>query len=117
VAKKRVFVLPIRAALVAQHYMEGFTDCLKRAVDVSETFYSAIEAIPGIRVSRVPNGSNLARITLSGTDIAEFRRRLAPRDINLGRPNSEGTILLGVNETWNRTTGEQLADAFAQSMA
>ncbi len=105
------------SALVARHYMEGFTDRLKNAVDISESFYSAIETIPEIQLTRITNGTNLARITLSGVDISEVRRRLAAMNIMLGQANSEGRITLSVNETWNRITAEQLANAFVQSLA
>jgi threonine aldolase len=104
------------SALVARHYMEGFTDRLKNAVEISESFYSAIEAIPEIQLTRITNGTNLARITLSGVDIPEVRRRLAAMNIMLGQANSEGRITLSVNETWTRITAEQLVNAFVQSL-
>ena len=105
------------AALVAGHYMDGFIDRLKNAVKISEEFYSAIERVPGIKVTRITNGTNVARITLSEVDIPEVRHHLGTHDIIVGRPSSEGTIILGVNETWNRTTGEKLAGAFEQAMS
>ena len=104
------------SALIARHYMEGFTDRLKNAVEISESFYSAIEAIPEIQLTRIANGTNLARITLSGVDIPEVRRSLAAMNIMLGQANSEGRITLSVNETWNRITAEQLVNAFVQSL-
>ncbi len=104
------------SALVARHYMEGFTARLKNAIEISESFYNAIEALPEIQLTRISNGTNLARITLSGVDISEVRRRLAAMNIMLGQPNSEGRITLSVNETWNRITAEQLVNAFVQSL-
>ncbi|MDG2089930.1 MAG: beta-eliminating lyase-related protein [Gammaproteobacteria bacterium] len=105
------------SALVAKHYMEGFTDRLRSAVEISETFYSAIKDIPSVQLTRVVNGTNLAGITLDGVDIAEMRRRLAELNIMIGQPNADDRITLSVNETWNQTTGELLADAFARSLA
>jgi threonine aldolase len=104
------------SALVARHYMEGFTDRLKNAVNVSESFYSALEEIPEIQLTRIPNGTNLARITLPDVDVTEVKRRLAAMNIMLGQPNAQGRITLSVNETWNRITAEQLAEAFARSL-
>ena len=104
------------AALVAQHFMPDFVDRLKNAVQISDEFYSAMEQLPGVNVTRISNGTNVARLSLSGIDIPEFRQRLAAKDILIGRPNAEGTITLAVNETWNRTTAEQLADAVEQAM-
>ncbi len=105
------------SALVAKHYMEGFTDRLRSAIDVSETFYRAIEDIPNVQLTRVANGTNVAGITLDGVDIAEMRRRLAELNIMIGQANAEGRITLSVNETWNQITGEQLAEAFARALA
>ncbi len=104
------------SALVARHYMEGFTDRLKNAVNVSESFYSALEEITEIQLTRIPNGTNLARITLPDVDVTEVKRRLAAMNIMLGQPNAQGRITLSVNETWNRITAEQLAEAFARSL-
>lgn len=104
------------AALVARHFMHDFVDRLTSAVHISEEFYKAIEKLSGVNVTRISNGTNVARISLSGIDIPEFRQRLAAKDILIGRPNAEGTITLTVNETWNRTSAQQLADAVEQAM-
>lgn len=105
------------AALVAKHYMEGFTDRLKSAIAVSETFYSAIENIPSLQLTRVANGTNVAGITLDGVDIDEMRLRLAESNILIGQANAEGRITLSVNETWSQITGELLAEAFTRALA
>lgn len=104
------------AALVARHFMHDFVDRLTSAVHISEEFYKAIEKLSGVNVTRISNGTNVARISLSGIDIPEFRQRLAAKDILIGRPNAEGTITLTVNETWNRTSAQQLAEAVEQAM-
>ena len=54
------------AALVARHYMDGFLDRLTSAVRVSEAFYDAMARHPKVTVERIPNGTNLARITRQG---------------------------------------------------
>ena len=66
------------AALVARHYMDGFLDRLKSAVRVSEEFYTAIARHPKVSVSRIPNGTNLTRVTLKGADVAAVQEE-APR--------------------------------------
>ena len=104
------------AALVAKNYMEGFTDRLRSAIEVSETFYSAIEEVPNIQITRVENGTNVAGIKFEGVDITEMRRRLAELNIMIGQENADGRISLSVNETWNQITGKQLADAFTRSL-
>ena len=71
------------AALVARHYMDGFVERLRSAVEVSEAFYRAIAAHPRLAVERIPNGTNVARLTLKGVDPALATRRLAERGIRI----------------------------------
>tara|TARA_R100001143_G_C3349763_1_gene128849 strand:- start:402 stop:1568 length:1167 start_codon:yes stop_codon:yes gene_type:complete len=104
------------SALVARFYMEGFIERFQSAINVSERFYSAIESVSGLEIIRIPNGTNVARLRVTGADISTFRNRLAAENIRVGNPNAEGLISLGVNETWNRTSGEQLAEAFARAL-
>ena len=105
------------AALVAQHYMDGFSERLRSAVGVSEAFYAALAGHPRLGIERIPHGTNLARITLKGVDPAVVSRRLGERGIVLPGGTAAGVITLGVNETWNRTTGADLARAFEQALA
>jgi threonine aldolase len=103
------------AAVVARHYMEGFPDRLKSAVRVSEDFYDAIARHPNVSVSRLPNGTNLTRLTLKG-DVAIARQQLQQRHIEMPGGSPDGVVTVAVNETWNRTTGAELAQAFAQAL-
>jgi threonine aldolase len=105
------------AALVAGHYMDGFLDRLKRAVRVSEDFYAVIARHPKVAVERIPNGTNLARLTLKGVDVGAVVRTLAERGVRMPGGTPAGVVTLGVNETWNRTTGAELARAFEQALA
>lgn len=100
------------ATLIAKHYMEGFLDRFRSAIEISERFYSAIDQHPSFTVSRIRNGTNLTRVTLAGMDGEVFRNRLAEQEIMLARPNIDNRFTLSVNETWNRTTANELALAF-----
>jgi threonine aldolase len=104
------------AALVARHYMDGFQERLTRAVRVSEDFYTAIARDPRVAVSRFPNGTNLARLTFKNADARGVARRLSERGILMPGGSPDGVVMLGVNETWNRTTGADLARAFEQAL-
>jgi threonine aldolase len=105
------------AALVARHYMDGFEDRLKSAVKVSETFYAAIAKHPKIGIERIPNGTNLTRVTFQGVNVAEVGKRLGERGIAMSGPAGPGTLTFGVNETWNRMSPADLIDAFERSLA
>ncbi len=104
------------AALVARHYMDGFLDRLKSAVRVSEDFYTAIARHPKVSVSRIPNGTNLTRLTLKSTNVAAVRKKLLERHIEMPGGSPEGVVTLGVNETWNRISGAELAGAFERAL-
>ena len=104
------------AAVVARHYMDGYLDRLKAAVRVSEDFYRAIDAHPRVRVIPVANGTNLRRVVFSGTDLSALARRLNERQIRLPGGAPDGTVTMGVNETWTRTTGAELARSFMTAL-
>ena len=104
------------AALVARHYMDGFLDRLKSAVRVSEDFYTAIARHPKVTVSRIPNGTNVTRLTLTGANVAAVRKKLLDRHIEMPGGSPDGVVTLAVNETWNRTSGAELAAAFEQAL-
>ena len=104
------------ATLVARHYMDGFVDRLKSAVRVSEDFYTTMARHPKVSVSRIPNGTNLTRLTLKGANVAEVRKKLLGRHIEMPGGSADGVVTLGVNETWNRSSGAELAMAFEQAL-
>lgn len=104
------------AALVARHYMDGFEDRLKSAVKTSETFFAAIAKHPKVGIERIPNGTNLTRVTFKGVNVADVAKRVADRGVAMSGPATPGTITFGVNETWNRMSAAELIDAFERSL-
>ena len=100
------------AALVARHYMDGFEGRLKTAVQTSEAFYSAMAKHPRMGIERIPNGTNLARVTFKGVSPADVARRLADRGVVMPAPSAGQTLTFGVNETWNRMSAPELIRAF-----
>ena len=104
------------AALVARHFMDGFEGRLKTAVQNSETFYAAMAKHPRLTIERIPNGTNLTRMTFKGVSVAEVAKKLGERGIAMSRPAGPGTITMGVNETWNRMSVSDLIGAFERSL-
>lgn len=104
------------AAVVARHYMDGFEGRLKSAVQTSETVYAALAQHPRFAIERIPNGTNLARLTFKGVSGAEVARRLGARGVVMSAPAGPATITLAVNETWNRMPAADLIDAFETSL-
>jgi threonine aldolase len=104
------------AALVARHYMDGFEGRLKSAVQNSETFYAAMAKHPRMAIERIPNGTNLTRVTFKGVSAANVAKRLGERGISMSAPQGPATLTFGVNETWNRMPVADLIRAFEQAL-
>lgn len=104
------------AAVVARHYMRGFVERLKAAVQVSENLYARLASHPRITIGRIPNGTNLTRLTLHA-DPGVVTRRLSEAGIRIPTPSPNGRVLLGVNETWARRSAPELIQAFEQALA
>jgi threonine aldolase len=103
-------------ALVARHYLDGFGERYGRAVRTSEEWIRALGRHGAFTIDRVPSGTNLFRLRVSGTDPASFQRRLASARVMLAPPQN-GALLIGVNETLNRTSAADLTEAFVRALA
>ena len=103
-------------AAVALHYLPGFVDRFRDAVDVSEAFIEQVTRHDAFTVERITAGTNLFRLRVVGTDPGAFRRRLRDRGVDLGAMRSDGSVLIGVNETWNRATADDLTDRFQTAL-
>ena len=104
-------------AAVALHYLQGFEERYARAVRISEDWIRALERLDGVAVQRIPAGTNLLRLRVTRTDAAALRQRLAARGIQLAAPAPDGTFLVAINETLQRTTSAELVDAFTRALA
>jgi len=78
--------------------------------------YRGLAGHPRVTVERIPNGTNLTRLTLR-TDPAVMTRRLADTGIQMPTPAANGTVLLGVNETWARRSESEMLQAFTQALS
>ena len=105
--------LAVRA--VARHCHDGFRDRYGRAVRTSEEWTRALGRHGAFTIDRVPAGTNLFRLRVSGTDPASFQRRLASARVMLAPPQN-GAFLIGVNETLNRTSAADLTATFVRAL-
>ena len=105
------------AAVVARHFMDGFEGRLKSAVQTSEAFYAAMAKHPKLTIERIPNGTNLTRVTFKGVNVADVGKRLGERGIAMSGPANPATITFAVNETWNRMSAADMIRAFEQALS
>ena len=103
-------------AAVALHHVSGFVDRFRDAVAVSEAFIAQLTQHDAFTVERMTGGTNLFRLSVAAPDLVVFRRRLRDQGVDLGGASSDGWFLVGVNETWNRTTAGALADKFVAAV-
>jgi len=104
------------AALVARHFMDGFEGRLKSAVQTSEALYTALARHPRLAIERIPNGTNLTRLTFKGVSGADVARKLAERGVMLSAPATPAPITVAVNETWTRMPAADLITAFERAL-
>jgi threonine aldolase len=105
-------------AILARHFANGYLDHMKHAIAVSEAFIREINGA-GVRIERIPNGSNVFRLLVAGHRAETLRLRLADQGVMLPRParkDDDMAFWLQVNETWNRTTGAELAERFSNAL-
>jgi threonine aldolase len=105
------------AALVARHYMDGFVERLTAAVRVSEEVYGGLSRHPRLRVTRVPQGTNVAHVALRGVDPQAVASSLRAAGIRMPAAAPDGTVTFGVNETWTRLPAAEILRAFERALA
>ncbi len=104
-------------AVVARHYLDGFSDRFSRAVRTSEDFIREIGQRRNVTIDRIPSGTNLFRLRINGPAPATVQQRLLAAGIELAAPAADGRFLIAVNETWNRTTTAALIENFQKAIS
>ena len=106
-------------AMLARRYAEGFVERLGSAIGVSEKFIRSLSG-PAVQIERVRNGTNIFQLVVASPQAQSLPQRLRPQGIVLPQPSAgpDGAgFLVHVNESWNRTTGAHLAEAFHRALA
>jgi threonine aldolase len=104
------------SAAVALHYLDGFDERYRTAIGRAENLARRLGADQRFTITREPSGTNLMRIAVKTADPQAFRRNLAARGIQLGAPGPNGVFLVATNETMNRKSADEMADAFAAAL-
>ena len=107
-------------AAVALHYFDGFEAAYREAIRTADAFFSLLKQNSAFEVLKIPNGSNNFRVVVKGTDPERFRANLRAKGVLLSRPRPspglEGSFVVTVNQTLNRTNAETLAEAFVECL-
>src|SRR5262249_48888594 len=89
-------------AVLAKRYAEGYVERFTTAIAVSGQFTGAAQAEGGVRIERIPAGTNILRMIAASPAANALADRLRAHGIALqpGAPGPDGTVfLLTVNET------------------
>lgn len=99
------------AAAIAEQSLDGFGERFVRVRAAGEELLDRLAVIPGIAVRRVPNGTNIAFLTLDERVATGLKERLAKADIVTGDV-IDGGLPLTFNETILRKPVADIAAAF-----
>lgn len=104
-------------AAVALHYVNSFIGDYKRALIVADRFMKTLQQSSAFYIEKIPNGTNVFKLYVSGNNLDQFRSKLRQKNIYLPPPREDGKgFLLKINTTLNRTNGENLPKQFIQSL-
>lgn len=97
-------------AVVGGAYLDGYVDRLRAAIGTAEELFARLSDDPVLRVERIPEGTNVAKLHLVSGDASRFRAGLADAGVVAPVPTG-ATFTIAVNETWTRLSAEDLSRA------
>ncbi len=103
-------------AAIALHYLPGFGERFTAAVRTSEDLIRTLQRHEQFSIERIPQGTNLFRMSVKSTDPLAYQKRLAASRVFTSAPQRD-RLLIAVNETLNRMTAAELSDAFVRALA
>lgn len=103
-------------AAVALHYADGFLESYRQAWAESEALFQLLDGDDTFRVERIPQGTHIVRLHVTGTSLELFRERLGERRVHLSPPGAgQGWLTLKVNPSILRARAQDLAHAFVSA--
>jgi hypothetical protein len=104
-------------AAVALHYIDEFLEAYRSAWQEAEALFAMLDQHEAFRVERIPNGTHVVRLHVSGTPLEDMRNRLMQRRIHLPTVTSgQSWFNLKINPSLNRSCARDLADAFIAAL-
>jgi threonine aldolase len=104
-------------AAVALQFADGFLDAYRSAWKQAEILFDCLDAHPAFRIERIPNGTHIVRLHVTGTNLASFRDTLSQRHIHLPPvPVRQNVVPLRINPSLNRSSGKDIAQTFVAAL-
>jgi threonine aldolase len=105
-------------AAMALRFLDGFQERFAAGVAAGEELKPALDAIRGLRVEEIPNGSNVFKLYVDTGNPGHLREALLDRGVQLSAPNPNfAGYALVVNETLARQPVSKTVGAFEDAMA
>jgi len=102
-------------AAVALHYMDGFEQRFRTAMDTAESVITTLRTDTNFELERVPNGTNVFRLRVNGVNAPVYLGRLEAAGISARTPTGDW-LTLQVNETWARLPASEIAARFRRAL-
>lgn len=102
-------------AAVALHYLDGFEDRFRAAVQNAERAIAILRADTNFAVERIPNGTNIFRMRIQNVNPPVYQQRLESAGV-LVHDATALTFTIQVNETWNAIPGAEIAARFQKAL-
>ncbi len=103
-------------AAVALHYLDGFEQRFRTAVDIGERVLDALSKDGNFTVERIPNGTNIFRVRSMSANGPVYQGRLEAAGISVRTPSWQW-LTIQVNETWNRLPADEIVLRFQRSLS
>jgi Threonine aldolase len=104
------------SAAVALHYLDGFEQRFRTAVDNAEAVIAKLASDASFAVERVPEGTNIFRLRVNGVNIPTYLNRLEAAGITIQPPVGDDWYLVRVNETWARVPADEIYNRFRAAL-
>jgi threonine aldolase len=102
-------------AAVALHYIDGFEQRFRTAVETSEKVISTLGTDGNFELQRYPNGTNIFRLHVQNVNAGVYHVRLEQAGIVARAPEGDW-FTLQVNETWGPVPALEIAGRFRKAI-
>lgn len=100
-------------AAVALQFVDGFVEEYTAALQKADALCALLERHHSFRVEKIPGGTHIIKLHVSGTELDRFQTTLQQRNIHLPHAQrSWGGFALKLNPSLNRMSVQDLADTF-----
>jgi threonine aldolase len=103
-------------AAVALHYLDGYEQRFRKAVETAESVITALSADGNFELQRIPNGTNIFLLRAASVNAPVYQLRLESAGIIARAPTGVDWFTIQVNETWARLPAQEITARFRKAL-